>query len=85
MFINRANSEFTTTVVPTVVNGDTNTNDNRKRRSHKRKAVVVVSDDDIEDLDFGDQVRSVVSARKRPRSSATAKLVVIDDSGDSDA
>ena len=85
VFINRVNSEFTTTVVPT--NGDTNTSDNRKRRSTKRKAIVVSDDDDFEDLDFGDRDSSDVSARQRPRSSATAKLVVIDDStsGDSDA
>ena len=80
--INHENSKFTTQVMPSTSH-DTDTTKEHKHHKQKRKAIVVSDDDDFEDLDFGDQ-DSLGILVKKPRSSSTDKLVVIDDSDDND-
>ena len=79
--INHENSKFTTQVMPSTSHNDTDTKKEQKQHKRKRKAIVV--SDDVEDFDFGDQDSSGISLKK-PRSSSTDKLVVIDDSDDND-
>ena len=83
--INHENSKFTTQVMPSTSHNDTDTKKEQKQHKQKRKAIVVSDDDnDFEDFDFGDQDSSGISLLKKPRSSSTDKLVVIDDSDDND-
>ena len=67
--------------MPSTSHNDTDTKKEQKQHKRKRKAIVV--SDDVEDFDFGDQDSSGISLKK-PRSSSTDKLVVIDDSDDND-
>ena len=80
--INHENSKFTTHIMPSTSHNDTDTEKEHKHHKQKRKAIAVSDDDDdFEDLDFGDQ-DSLGILVKKPRSSSTEKLVVIDNSDD---